>query len=662
MTGYSHMTRAVLRMALVAGYEVQAVESDYRVEFTQYTDGRTEIEECPPSVKVPLPDCQWTEVEDALKKQIPEEAPTLLIQLPPNLSRRGRWTRGARIGWTMIESDTCHPKWTKACWGVDSLLVPSRYNVDAFTRAGFTHVRRMPIPVDDRIWTIDCPPLEIRDRPTFLFLSVFSTTERKQWRLLMQAFTEEFADEDVGLMVHPSHSREVHELATWCREAGANIIVDDVTRTDFDMVALYKAADCFALPSPEGFGLPFIEAAMAGLPSVALDKGGSAEFVNLMTGYPVMSYWCQLIGHLPNVYPSHHRFPLTTINALRSEMRIAYNHPKYRGAMAKHFALTCYTPDALAPQFREEIERAESQRVCLQNAGRNASIQTNGNLPQYALAFGAWGDVFCSIGMAQAMRNPSRPIHVLNYSMDPAVADFLREQPFIDAVHYYPPACFEDFTELFHKACMSRFTHYDRWLIEFADFCNVPACDILYSQINQQEDQPVARWHDAALPAGIRCWAHTQARIWGDYILLHPISTQSAKIGEHWPHWEAAVRWLVEETPYTYVLTGIADMDVPASDRLINLIGRTENMMQVLALCEKSKGVISTCNAVSIWTVMQDIPGLIVANSVFNEKADYYHRWINTAPNTLLYQYDTLQWFKSVASEWLERRMAQVPE
>lgn len=666
MSGYAKMTRAVLRMALCAGYTVQAVESDYRLSYSVHTDGRVAVEKTPPKVEIPIPDCQWDEVDHCRTTELPPGTPTVFVQLPHNLNQRCIHNDACKIGWTMGESDRLCDLWRGGCRGVDTLLVPSEWCRQAFQKALPYHdVRAFPIPVDDRIYTVHGEKLGMTQKAPFLFTSVFATNERKQWRLMMAAFCEVFAgNEDVGLAVRPSHLREVDELTAWCRSAGARVTVIRTPLSEWDMAKLYRSTDCYALPAPEGFGLPYLEAALCGVPSIALDDGGAADFVTDATGFLCPTTLHPLIGYMPNVYPPSHRFPVTDFESMKRALTAAYEsrgEPLQRKAAAALARAEQFTPSALAARFRAEVESA----VDSYNGTRRRLFAPRGNLyqpedrPQVGLALGAWGDTFVSFGMALQKRDPRRPLHMIHFGMDPDIETFLQQQRRIDGVLRIAPKDRLEFEQMFHRASLSRFMYADEWRPWFAEMAGIQEEDILFTQVNQAEDQPICRWHNAEIPHGYRAWAQTQARVWGTYILLHPISTQSAKRDEHWPLWEDAIKWLLESTPYTYVLTGMGEFDAPEHDRLINLFGKTTSMFQVLALCEKARGVISTCNAVSLWTVIQDIPAIIVSNAVFNHKEDYYHRWIKAEPNTVLYQYDTLEWFERTAHEWLSERFCE---
>jgi GT2 family glycosyltransferase/glycosyltransferase involved in cell wall biosynthesis len=368
LSGFAKAGRALLRTALLAGYRVQAVESEINRIRTLRVDG-TIVETTEPRFGgSPIPACQREELEAALVTEVAPDAPTLLLQNPSGLAGWPDYCEGPRIGVTMLESDTLTPLWATAAANVDLLLAPSLFCQETIQRdVPSVPCELLPLPVDERLWSDEGPELEIQEipkRPGFLFLSVFSTCERKGWRKLMQAFAEEFPGEDAGLYLHCTRGAEVEEMATWCRSRGVFVQVRDARVTDEEMATLYRSCDVFALPSCEGFGLPFVEAALCGKPSVGLDHGGQADFV-VGTGYDVAARLESCVGQLPQIYPSSQGWWTCGISELRASLRQAFEERdtqigRYR-ARAASLRAERLTPCALAGALRSFVEQASER-------------------------------------------------------------------------------------------------------------------------------------------------------------------------------------------------------------------------------------------------------------------------------------------------------------
>ncbi|MGC8479989.1 MAG: glycosyltransferase [Acidimicrobiales bacterium] len=117
------------------------------------------------------------------------------------------------------------------------------------------------------------------------FLSVFEFSERKDPAALLEAFVKVAAKGlDVMLTVKLSGITRSEFLAWYeAKEYPltylSRIEIIDQRLDETALQALYRDADVFVLPSRgEGFGLPFLEALLGGVPLVAPDVGGHRDF------------------------------------------------------------------------------------------------------------------------------------------------------------------------------------------------------------------------------------------------------------------------------------------------------------------------------------------------------------------------------------------------
>jgi len=182
-------------------------------------------------------------------------------------------------------------------WGVSRasrVFVISTYVERAVRRVVPDHVpiARLSPGVDTTRFTpeLDGRPVRetfgIGDRP--LILSVSRMVPRKGQDVLIDALPiVQRAVPDVALLlVGDGPARERLEARVSARRLSSSIrFAGEVA--DADLPAFYAAADVFATPcrtrwgglEVEGFGIVFLEAAAAGLASVAGDSGGAAEAV-----------------------------------------------------------------------------------------------------------------------------------------------------------------------------------------------------------------------------------------------------------------------------------------------------------------------------------------------------------------------------------------------
>ena len=108
----------------------------------------------------------------------------------------------------------------------------------------------------------------IRDRPDHYILSVGSIEERKNLLLLLQAVAQLPAPRHVvAVGKRTPYTQQVEEFAA---AHGLTPYLHVLEGVSFDdLPALYQGADLFVYPSRyEGFGIPMIEAANCGVPSI----------------------------------------------------------------------------------------------------------------------------------------------------------------------------------------------------------------------------------------------------------------------------------------------------------------------------------------------------------------------------------------------------------
>ncbi len=208
------------------------------------------------------------------------------------------------IGRTMFETDRLPAGWVDSCNQMDAIWVPAEFNRQTFAFAGVSpdKLRVVPGTIDLTPYNPNCAPLRIEDARGYNFLSLFDWTLRKGWDVLIRAFVEEFTpEEDVALIIKTHSSmgyttqqivEQVSQYITEEMHADLNriplIIFQDTTVPDERMPNLYRAANCFVLPTRgEGWGRPFMEAMAMGLPVIGTAWSGQTAFMNHENSFPL---------------------------------------------------------------------------------------------------------------------------------------------------------------------------------------------------------------------------------------------------------------------------------------------------------------------------------------------------------------------------------------
>jgi GT2 family glycosyltransferase len=229
-------------------------------------------------------------LDDLLKRRAsPDVTQLAYCQADAFGAVRGR----RRVGWSMLEVTGLPRPWVDGCNSMDEVWVPATFNVETFRASGVTvPIRVMPLGLD--IGYLNPGITGFRPSGRFTFLSVFEWGERKAPEILLHAFAEEFKEsEDVMLLLAVYNRdptvdvrREVARLEL--PPSAPVVLMVNPEFADYQMGSLYRSADCFVLPTRgEGWGMPVLEAMACGLPAIATNWSGLADFLTADVGYPL---------------------------------------------------------------------------------------------------------------------------------------------------------------------------------------------------------------------------------------------------------------------------------------------------------------------------------------------------------------------------------------
>lgn len=224
------------------------------------------------------------------------------VQLPDEWSDK---LANINVGITAaVETDICNPTWIDGCNKMNAIIVPSKFTRGVLEKSGKINVPVYVVPE----WFMpeivnDNPPLDLDFRTDFNFLIVSQLTaanslsDRKNISDTIRWICETFADDkSVGIVIKTNSSRgttmdkaiTTQTLQNVLKEVRASskvpVYLMHGNMTNEEISSLYKHPKIKALVSltrGEGFGLPLLEAAAAGLPVVSTDWSAHTEFLNL---------------------------------------------------------------------------------------------------------------------------------------------------------------------------------------------------------------------------------------------------------------------------------------------------------------------------------------------------------------------------------------------
>lgn len=198
-----------------------------------------------------------------------------------------------RVGFTMLEVDRLPPAWVEQANQMDEVWAPTAWGAEMFRASGVARpVYDVPLGVDLARFSPGPPRERLAERT--VFISVFEWGRRKGWDVLLRAYRAAFRPADPVLLLLKLDSRApagnpLRELAAALPAPAPPVgVLYNRAMAPAELAELYRAADCFVLPSRgEGWCMPALEAMACGAPAIVTAWGGPTAFVDEAVGYPL---------------------------------------------------------------------------------------------------------------------------------------------------------------------------------------------------------------------------------------------------------------------------------------------------------------------------------------------------------------------------------------
>ena len=230
--------------------------------------------------------------------------------------------------------------------------VPCRQNVESFRACGV----RVPIKVlhhgvdGDRF-----PCLERPRRAVFTFATFGDLSPRKGIDVLLRAFRDEFSPSEPARLLMKGASPAPAYGVDDPRIRLVSGFLDQPALLEF-----LRQADAFVLPSRgEGFGLCGLEAMATGLPLIATNWSGPAEYLDPEDGFPLDYRLVDAGGIESNHVRYFGQWAEPDYEHLRFLMRWLYEHPEEAAAKGRVAALRVrqhWTWDRVARQLCDDLD------------------------------------------------------------------------------------------------------------------------------------------------------------------------------------------------------------------------------------------------------------------------------------------------------------------
>lgn len=196
------------------------------------------------------------------------------------------------IGRAFWETDKLPEDFAKPLSWCDEIWTGSEYNAAAIRKAGVNKpIYIIPQAID--VTREKMRPYQLDPQQKFRFYSIFEWTERKNPKALLKAFYEEFQNEpEVALVLKtyvdnftPSKKQEIRDsIAEIKQQLGFNSYPEIYLYMDLmDRDQIWKfhnSNHCFiSAHRGEGWGIPQVEALLAGNPIISTGVGGIHEYL-----------------------------------------------------------------------------------------------------------------------------------------------------------------------------------------------------------------------------------------------------------------------------------------------------------------------------------------------------------------------------------------------
>jgi glycosyltransferase involved in cell wall biosynthesis len=240
---------------------------------------------------------------------------TFQVQLPDEWDEKlGKINVGVSA---FVETDRCSPKWVEACNKMDMIVVPSTFTKNVVKRSGILMRKIHVVPEwfnHDILDTEKCNKIlnedaryEFSTNSNYLIIAQLTAQEpeldrKNLFNTLKWLFEYHKDDDDVGIILKTNLGRGtvLDKMKTveyvdmlikrFKKGHGPKLHLVHGNMTGDEVAALYHLPSLIGYISAtrgEGYGLPLIDAAAAGLPVIATNWSGHLEFLKKNTFIPL---------------------------------------------------------------------------------------------------------------------------------------------------------------------------------------------------------------------------------------------------------------------------------------------------------------------------------------------------------------------------------------
>jgi len=281
-----------------------------------------------------------------------------------------------RIGRTMFESNSVPLSWIRKIEPMDQIWVPTKFHIDTFTAAGVPREKLFSIP--EAVDSIEFDPEKASEKfvfpesfntAEFIFISIFKWEERKGWKYLVKAFSEEFGNESnikLYIVTHTQKEDPEKDLKAYFGDENLlhNIHISMHHLSHPELISLYKSSGAFVLSSHgEGWGRPVVEAMSMEMPVIVTDWSGPSEYLTEENSFPlpISPDLIPVDASMGGEDVRGHLWAEPSVYYLKRLMRQVVKNPeeaKKRGKQARKDMVEKYSTEVVSKLVAQQIELA----------------------------------------------------------------------------------------------------------------------------------------------------------------------------------------------------------------------------------------------------------------------------------------------------------------
>ena len=265
---------------------------------------------------------------------------------------------GRVIGYGTFEHSQYPQEWINILEKNDTVLVPSQFNFNSLL-------------LNNKFYLPHC--LDFSEYSYFnkrsshyRFLYFGTWKNRKNYDILLRAFTEEFTKESVELVLKVTQNQlntPVKSISRIYRQLGktANISVDSHILTDEEISKYLQKFNCMVLPTlGEGFCIPGLQAMASGLPLIITNYSGCTEYANSETSLLLEIEGFEKKKDIDGILQFRDReWPIISVDQLRRKMRYAYENRSSMNSLAEsayEFVINRFNYSAILKRFEKILK------------------------------------------------------------------------------------------------------------------------------------------------------------------------------------------------------------------------------------------------------------------------------------------------------------------